>query len=41
MVLLINGAIYIDLNHPEFQNDWWNARKKDEDDSVLLIRIAK
>ena len=38
---LIGGAKYVDLNHPEFQRVWWEAREeKDEDDSVLLILIA-
>ena len=42
MMLLIGGAKYIDLNHPRFQQVWWNARKeKDLYDSVLLIRIAR
>ena len=32
MTLLIYGAKYIDLNHPEFQQVWWNARgEKNED----------
>ena len=42
MTLLVNGAKHIDLNYPEFQQVWWDAREeKDEDYSVLLIRIAK
>ena len=42
MNLLIYGAKYINLNHPEFQQVWWDAREeRDKYDSVLLIRIAK
>ena len=42
IILLIYGAKYIDLNIPEFQKVWWDAREeKDKDKSVLLIQIAK
>ena len=42
MALLIGGVKYINLNHPRFQQVWWNAREeKDLYDSVLLIRTAE
>ena len=42
VALLLGGAKYINFNHPEFQRVWWEAREeKDEDDSVLLVRIAR
>ena len=42
MTFLIGGAKYINFNHSEFQQVWWNAReKKDDDISALLIQIAK
>ena len=42
MALLIGGAKYADLNHPEFQKVWWNAKEEiDKNYSVLLIRIAR
>ena len=41
MNLLICGAKYIDLNIPEFQKVWWNAREeRDGYNSILLNRIA-
>jgi len=27
MALLISGARYTNLNHPEFRKVWWNARE--------------
>ena len=42
MRLLIGGAKYINLNNPEFQQIWWDAREEqDKFNPVLLIRIAK
>ena len=42
MALLVNGAKYADLNHPEFQRVWWDAREEnDKYNNVLLTRIAE
>ena len=42
MALLIGGAKYIDHNHPEFQQVWWNAREGyNYIFPVLLVQIAE
>ena len=41
MSFLIGGAKYVNLNHPEFQQVWWDAREEISNyGSVLLIHIA-
>ena len=42
MTLLIGGAKYINLNHPEFQMVWRDAKEEiNKNNSVLLTRIAE